>query len=138
MLSDILQKNGKVYSITGGDVGKCVDYSQLRAVESGYVPYYMYRQKNTVGNVENVGFSLPGSEGKYNVYMMEEFHSVFAAGAGGVTKAVDYVPDGSRAPQIARFFEHKFPFEYLRDREVQAKAKQEFILDYYREKGLLD
>ncbi|MBQ7319255.1 MAG: coproporphyrinogen dehydrogenase HemZ [Clostridia bacterium] len=136
--ADILRQNEEVYSRQGGDAGKCVDYTQIRTAMAGYVPYYMYRQKNTVGNFENVGFSLPGYEGRYNVYMMEEFHSVFAAGAGAVTKAVEYTPDGSRAPQIARFFDHKYPFEYLRDRENQMKAKLDFIADYYQKRGLLD
>jgi oxygen-independent coproporphyrinogen-3 oxidase len=60
------------------------------AQQAGYIPYYMYRQKNTVGNYENVGFSKPGHEGLYNVYMMEELHTIFASGAGGVTKLVDF------------------------------------------------
>ena len=55
--ADILAQNQNIYSIRGGDVGKCVDYSQLRAQAAGYLPYYIYRQKNTVGNFENVGFA---------------------------------------------------------------------------------
>jgi oxygen-independent coproporphyrinogen-3 oxidase len=131
--ADILRQNEDVYSRQGGDAGKCVDYTQICAPKGGYIPYYMYRQKNTVGNFENVGFSLPGYEGRYNVYMMEEIHSVFAAGAGAVTKAVEYAPDGSRAPQVSRFFDHKYPFEYLRDRESQLKAKIDFMENYYRQ-----
>ena len=48
----------------------------------------MYRQKKAIGNLENVGFSLPGCEGIYNIYIMEEVHSIFALGAGGVTKLI--------------------------------------------------
>lgn len=55
---------------------------------AGYLPYYIYRQKNTVDNLENVGFALPGTEGLYNIYMMEEIHSIFAVGAGAVSKMV--------------------------------------------------
>ena len=61
-----------------------MDYSQIKAHAAGYIPYYMYRQKNTVGNYENVGFSREGHEGLYNIYMMEEIHSIFSAGAGAV------------------------------------------------------
>ncbi len=136
--ADILHQDENVYSLSGGDAGKCVDYSQIRAPMRGYVPYYMYRQKNTVGNFENVGFALPGFEGRYNVYMMEEFHSVFAAGAGAVTKAVEYTPDGSAPPKIARFFNHKYPFEYLRDHQAQITQKLDFIEQFYRERGLAD
>ena len=82
--------------------------------DAGYLPYYMYRQKNTVGNLENVGFSLPGSECMYNIFMMEEVHTIFAAGASSVTKFVRYSPDG-RLSDIKRIFEPKYPYEYLRE-----------------------
>ena len=58
--AEILRRNSQIYSIQGGDAGKCVDYSQIKAIQNGYMPYYMYRQKNTVGNYENVGFSNTG------------------------------------------------------------------------------
>ncbi len=89
-----------------------VDYSQKRLRESGYLPYYMYRQKNTVGNQENVGYAKPGHEGLYNIYMMEEVHSIFAAGAGSVTKLVS-LPDSDGNVRIERLFQPKYPYEYL-------------------------
>jgi oxygen-independent coproporphyrinogen-3 oxidase len=51
-------------------------------------PYYMYRQKNTFGNMENVGYSLQGKEGIYNIQMIEERQTIIAAGADAVTKVV--------------------------------------------------
>ena len=111
--ADILAQNQNVYSIRGGDVGKCVDYSQLRAQAAGYVPYYMYRQKNTVGNFENVGFAQEGTEGLYNIYMMEEVHSILAVGAGAVTKLVEYYPANIASTKIIRHFNPKYPYEYL-------------------------
>ena len=130
--SDFLRNGTEVYSITGGETGKSVDYSQVAAGIAGYVPYYIYRQKNTVGNFENVGYSLPGAEGLYNIYMMEEVHSVFAAGAGAVTKLV--AKDRS---VIKRTSMPKYPYEYLnmetygknieeRDRFIEAFAKEHF------------
>ena len=106
--ADILKTGNDVYSRTGGDTGKSVDYSQVAAGLAGYMPYYIYRQKNTVGNFENVGYALDGAEGLYNIYMMEEIHSVFAAGAGAVTKLV--AKDGS---VIKRAAMPKYPYEYL-------------------------
>lgn len=106
-------KQSNVYSLRGGDAGKCVDYAQIRSGEEGYIPYYMYRQKNTVGNFENVGYSLPGREGKYNIYMMEEVHSILSAGAGAVTKLVKPGIQGVRKPVIKRIFNPKYPYEYL-------------------------
>ena len=111
--SDILAQNQNIYSIRGGDVGKCVDYSQLRAQAAGYLPYYMYRQKNTVGNFENVGFAQEGTEGLYNIYMMEEVHSILAVGAGAVTKLVEYYPANIASTKIIRHFNPKYPYEYL-------------------------
>ncbi len=111
--ADILTQNQNIYSIKGGDVGKCVDYSQLRAQAAGYLPYYMYRQKNTVGNYENVGFAVEGTEGLYNIYMMEEVHSILAVGAGAVTKLVEYYPANIATTKIIRHFNPKYPYEYL-------------------------
>ena len=106
-------RQSNVYSLRGGDAGKSVDYAQIRTRDAGYVPYYMYRQKNTVGNFENVGFSRPGYEGKYNIYMMEEVHSILSAGAGAVTKLVHLGVPGDDKPVIKRIFNPKYPYEYL-------------------------
>ena len=111
--SDALRNNSGIYSAAGGDAGKCVSYSQLRTKFAGYKPYYMYRQKNTIGNLENVGYSLEGHEGLYNVYMMEEVQTIFAVGAGAVTKLVNHNPEeGQKA--IERISNPKYPYEYLR------------------------
>ena len=116
--SDILKQNNNVYSLTGGDAAKCVEYSQLKTKFAGYKPYYMYRQKNTVGNLENVGYALEGAECMYNIYMMEEMQTIFSVGAGAVTKLVDYHcnPDGTS--RIQRIFTPKYPYEYLRDADA--------------------
>ena len=128
--SDFLRNGTEVYSRTGGDTGKSVDYSQVAAGNAGYVPYYIYRQKNTVGNFENVGYALPGAEGLYNIYMMEEVHSVFAAGAGAVTKLV--AKDHSTIKRIAM---PKYPYEYL-NAETYAKNiadRDSFIEEFAKE-----
>ncbi len=107
---------------------KCVDYSQLATKNAGYVPYYIYRQKNTIENLENVGFCLPGCEGRYNIYMMEEVHSIFACGAGAVTKCVSPERDN-----IVRVFNFKYPYEYLSDTD-NSKINNKFntIRDFYQ------
>lgn len=113
--SNFVRNNSDVYSIIGGDVAKSVDYSQLCTKAAGYHPYYMYRQKNTVGNQENVGYAKQGHEGYYNIFMMEELHSIFAVGAGAVTKLVRQEENGKQT--IERIFTPKYPYEYLRDAE---------------------
>lgn len=115
--SDALRNNSEVYSLSGGDAAKSVSYSQLKTKFAGYRPYYMYRQKNTVGNLENVGFSLEGHEGLYNIYMMEEIQTIFAVGAGAVTKLVKRKDgkNGEAETIIKRLFKPKYPYEYLRN-----------------------
>jgi len=104
--ADILHSGVNVFSRNNTEAVKCVDYSQVMAMNSGYIPYYLYRQKNTVGNLENVGFSLSGFNGLYNSLIMCDEHNIYAVGAGAVTKLV-----GKDGPK--RFFTPKYPYEYL-------------------------
>ncbi len=133
--AEILRLSTDVYSIRGGDAGKCVDYSQIKAHQAGYLPYYLYRQKNTVGNYENVGFSMPGHEGLYNIYMMEEIHSIFASGAGAVTKLVDHEGSYGNGRTIERLFNQKYPYEYLA--ENRSRNFSEIAEEFYRNHGML-
>ena len=98
-----------IYSYTGGDTAQCVEYAQTALMKDGYLPYYMYRQKNAQGNLENVGFAKPGCEGLYNIFIMEELQDIYAVGAGAVTKLINR--DGGK---ITRIFEPKYTYEYLK------------------------
>ena len=128
--SDFLRMGSNVYSLRGGDAGKCVDYSQIKSLQAGYKPYYMYRQKNTVGNYENVGFALEGAEGRYNIYMMEEVHSIFSVGAGAVSKMVKIPSSKDEKPIIERLFNLKYPYEYLADDRSEELCRQ--YEDFYK------
>ena len=68
------------------------------AASMGMAPYYMYRQKNIAGNLENVGYAKPGKEGLYNMLIMEEKQSILAIGAGASTKMV--IHDENRIERI--------------------------------------
>ena len=72
------------------------------------MPYYLYRQKNTVGNLENVGYARAGKESLYNIYIMEEAQNILACGASGSTKLIDH-----STGKITRFFNYKYPYEYI-------------------------
>ena len=109
--AEILRLDTEIYNRSADETVKAVDYSQVKLKNSGYHPYYIYRQKNTVGNLENVGYTKRGFFGLYNVLMMEELHSIFAVGAGAVTKLVRVGNDGKK--YIERIFEPKYPYEYL-------------------------
>lgn len=107
-----------------------VDYSAKTLIERGFEPYYMYRQKNTVGNLDNTGYSKPGYECLYNIFMMGEYHTVFAAGAGAVSKYVS--ADRSR---IERSFSPKYPYEYLDSKKYtgfDSKFAEAFYSNLYR------
>ena len=87
--------------------------------QAGYRPYYLYRQKNTLQNLENTGWCKPGHEGYYNIYIMEEVHSILSAGAGGSTKLRQ--PGG---PDIQRIFNYKYPAEYISGFDTVMERKQ--------------
>ena len=95
---------------------------------SSYEPYYMYRQSKSLGNLENVGWCKKGFECAYNIFMMEECHTILACGAGAVTKLKE--PDGS---VIERVFNFKYPYEY-NDRLSELFERKKRIYEFYSER----
>ena len=106
-------------------VEKMLAYGYSAFAQNGYHPYYLYRQKGTVENLENVGFCQPGHEGMYNVFIMSEVHSIIAVGAGGVTKLRQ--PGGDR---IERIFNFKYPYEYI-SRMHQILERKKLVRTFY-------
>ncbi len=104
------KKSGSMLS--GGDFTANPELFEMMRIRdellTGYNPYYIYRQKKTPANLENVGYAKGGYECLYNVYMMDELHTVISAGAGGVTKMVE--PNRS---SIVREFHPKYPTQYI-------------------------
>lgn len=113
-----------------GDVARMLDSCALLG-ENGYEPYYLYRQKGTLQNLENTGYTRPGYAGLYNVFIMEEVHTILSAGAGGSTKLVG--PDG----HIRRIFNHKYPLEYIERFDV-VQARKQGVDDFYAKYADLD
>lgn len=97
--------------------------------DRGYEPYYLYRQSRMVGNLENVGWSKKGSEGLYNVFIMDETHSILGCGAGATTKLKQ--PGGA---YIERIFNYKYSYEYLKGFDEMLKRKDR-IGSFYDEYG---
>ena len=94
--------------IPGADeVAAMLDFAGERLSAAGYAPYYLYRQKYMSGSFENIGWCRPGTAGLYNIYMMEEMHSIVSLGGGAMTKI--NLPDG----RLERFHNPKFPQQYL-------------------------
>lgn len=92
----------------GETVSLMVDFAYEFLRDRGKHPYYMYRQKNQLGNLENVGYAKDGFDSLYNVYIMEEIQSIISLGCGGVTKTVDRTID-----KIERIFNVKEPKDYI-------------------------
>ena len=111
------------------EVSDMLDYADPALRGAGFSPYYLYRQKYMSGSFENVGWCRPGGTGWYNIYIMEELHSILSLGAGGSTKMVD--PARNR---IERAFNLKFPQEYIQ-RPEKIRANQEAFRAFYRQKA---
>ncbi|WP_026497559.1 coproporphyrinogen dehydrogenase HemZ [Butyrivibrio sp. WCD2001] len=84
-LAEHIRNNG---FFVAGDTGRMMEIAKEGAAEMGLTPYYLYRQKNISGNLENTGYAREGKAGIYNILMMEEVQSIVALGAGTVTKRV--------------------------------------------------
>lgn len=100
-----------------------IDKTALFAEENDLHPYYLYRQKEMLGNYENVGYAKEGKECIYNISIMEERESIVGAGVGATTKM--YYPDGNR---IERIFNFKDLREYLMRTEELIDRKRKLIL----------
>ncbi|MCL1807907.1 MAG: coproporphyrinogen dehydrogenase HemZ [Oscillospiraceae bacterium] len=103
-------------AVAGRGMAAMLSGAAQRLRESGYRPYYLYRQKFTEGGFENTGWAKPGTECVYNLCMMEELCTVLSLGAGGVTKVVKRAADGS--VNIKRLFHCKYPLEYIGRRDT--------------------
>ena len=122
--SRILLEGQKIPSAEA--VGQMLDYSVSALRGADFHPYYLYRQKYMSGSFENIGWCISGAEGLYNIYIMEELHSILSLGAGGSTKMVD-----PAAGRIERVFHAKYPNEYITRPEKIQKNLEDFA-DFYR------
>ena len=117
--ADLFEK--RVSLPTAEEVTEMVAYAneKLRALD--YKPYYLYRQKYMSGSFENVGWSRDGLDCLYNIYMMEEVHTIISLGGGGMNKV--NLPGG----KIERFHNPKFPEQYIEMIENVLKQKEELF-----------
>ncbi len=102
-------------------VSQMVEYANGILPKLGYKPYYLYRQKYMSGSFENVGWSRDHRDCLYNIYMMEELHTVLSLGGGGMTKV--NLPDGT----LQRFHNPKFPEQYIQQLESVLQQKEELF-----------
>ena len=106
---------------TAEEVSQMVDYSNAALRNLSYKPYYLYRQKYMSGSFENVGWSREGLDCLYNIYMMEELHTIVSLGGGGMNKV--NLPDGT----LQRFHNPKFPEQYIEMIDSVCRQKEELF-----------
>lgn len=117
--ADLFEKRGSLPSAQ--DVTKMVAYANETLTKLGYKPYYLYRQKYMSGSFENVGWSRDGMDCLYNIYMMEEIHTILSLGGGGMNKV--NLPDG----HLQRFHNPKFPEQYIEMIDNVCRQKDELF-----------
>ena len=119
--SSFLALNYDTYSVASAEtVNKMLDAAYDKMRKMGKIPYYMYRQKNMLGNLENVGYCDRGFECIYNVYIMEEVQTILALGAGASSKIV-------KGDNIERVFNVKDVYEYITRHDEMLKRKDEIF-----------
>lgn len=124
--SSSLTLNGMaLYREDANRTSAMLQYCEGLLTDCGYHPYYLYRQSRMVGNLENVGWAKQGFDGLYNVYVMDETHTILACGAGGVTK----LKSGSN-DYLERIFNFKYPYEYI-NRFDEIIRRKEGVVEFY-------
>lgn len=107
-----------MYSLSAASiVNQMLSLAYESMEKSGKIPYYMYRQKNMLGNLENVGYCTPGHECLYNIYIMEEIQTIISLGAGGSTKIIN-------GDNIERIFNVKEVSEYIKRIDEMIERKR--------------
>ncbi len=101
-------------------IEEMLDITKSYAKEMGMVPYYMYRQKQILGNYENIGYSIPGKECIYNMLIMEEKETIIALGAGGISKI--FFPNENRLERVPNVKNLQFYIDRV-DEMVDRKRK---------------
>lgn len=122
--STIGQNSPKIATDNANRASEMLDYT-YKMLSDKYHPYYMYRQSKSAGALENVGWSKTDRECIYNIFMMEECHTILSCGGGAVTKLK--APKGN---EIERIFNFKYPFEYISGFEELVDRKNR-ISEFY-------
>lgn len=101
------------------EVERMIDETLRFSKKHGYHPYYLYRQKNMLGNFENIGYAKPGAECIYNILSMEECETIVGIGMGAISKF--YFPEENRIERVANF---RSVEEYLNRFHEQHRKKR--------------
>lgn len=117
--ASFLTKNKALFNITNREeIIKMMDYANRWTMDHHYHPYYLYRQKNMLGNLENIGYALENKESLYNIIIMEERQTIIGLGSGAVSKLIPPNSD-----KVIRFPNPKEPMAYIKSVETLTSKK---------------
>ena len=124
--SRLKEEAPELYRVQGEEVRRMVSVGFDYLMANGYVPYYLYRQKHMAGACENIGYSIPGKEGLYNIRIMDEHQTNIALGAGGISKI--YYPRENRLERVANVTNYR---EYINRIDEMLDRKREGVFNAY-------
>ncbi|EIJ81975.1 coproporphyrinogen III oxidase [Bacillus methanolicus PB1] len=126
-----MTKNKEKYKVADRtEVERMMNMAEQWTKNHGYVPYYLYRQKNILGNLENVGYALPGRESIYNIMIMEEQQTIIGLGCGASSKFIHPVTG-----QITHFANPKDPKSYNESYEKYTEEKLMILAELFLHEG---
>ncbi|MFE5323334.1 coproporphyrinogen III oxidase [Paenibacillus sp. NPDC056579] len=134
-----MTKNKEDYEVAERDeIEEMIRTTAEWTEQQGYVPYYMYRQKNILGNQENVGYALEGYESLYNILMMEERQTIIGLGCGAVSKILfpKVEHEDGYEQRIERFPNPKEPALYNQAYKEYVVKKIKLLDEAYKEAAL--
>lgn len=117
-----MTRNKERYKVASRDeIREMMQLASDWTEENGYLPYYLYRQKNILGNLENVGYAKPGQESIYNIMIMEEVQTILGLGCGAVSKLM--------APGTGKFIRWPNPKDPKTYNDTYLKLTEEKLRD---------
>lgn len=124
-----LNRNREKFPVADTDeVNRMISISREGAAQMGMKPYYLYRQKNIAGNLENTGYAREGCAGLYNMLIMEEVQTIMAIGSGASSK---FILDGSKGgPRIERVENVKSVKDYIERIDEMIERKKIFCNEH--------
>lgn len=109
------------------EIARMAEIGRTCAAAAGAMPYYLYRQKNIAGNLENIGYAKPGKEGLYNILIMEEKQTILALGTGASSK---FVLKGMEEGRIERIENVKSVKDYIERIDEMIERKNRFLTEH--------
>lgn len=123
-----MTQNKEKYKVADHDeVEKMMRMSTEWMTSHCYEPYYLYRQQNILGNLENIGYSKPGQESIYNILIMEEVQTIIGLGCGASSKFVN-----PETGVITRYANPKDPKTYIENINKFTSEKLNHLEDLFR------